>query len=112
MMGELLYQRCPVCKGTLQVPGGAAVCDWPPELVGGDRCVCTRSSTPGWTATGLTLGQVEHIRAACEPFLRMARYLREELPHMGDKAELNSYDPETATLADIKALARAVGRAV
>ncbi len=48
MPTEMTYTRCSCCHGTLRT-----------ELAGMTVCPCTRSSTPGWGATGLTMGQID-----------------------------------------------------
>jgi hypothetical protein len=47
----MTYTRCPVCKGTLMMDVG---CLRRP-------CICENSRTPGWSATGLTMGQIERM---------------------------------------------------
>lgn len=44
---DMAYTRCEQCAGTLTMAR-------PPG-----PCWCTRSSTPGWVPTGVTLGQLE-----------------------------------------------------
>jgi hypothetical protein len=59
-MSEQLYQRCPICNGTLQAPEDATG-NWPLSADGSGerRCICTLGKTAGWVEVGLTMGQVE-----------------------------------------------------
>lgn len=49
-MSEMTYTRCLVCKGSLKRRIMVSVSD----------CPCTTTSTPGWAATGLTMGQLSN----------------------------------------------------
>ena len=54
-MGEMMYQRCPVCNGTQRLD--------PPAVVntGGVTydCPCKRAKYPGWAEIGVTVGQLD-----------------------------------------------------
>ncbi len=45
MRSEMLFTRCPVCLGSYRVLEA--------------DCPCTRTPTPGWAETGVTLGQLQ-----------------------------------------------------
>lgn len=78
-MITLLYQRCPVCRGTFRLDkviiteGGTL---W--------RCPCDQSETPGWVPVGMTLGQVERAVAAERENEQLHRALQAELLRTAD----------------------------
>ena len=65
-MDDMTYTRCDLCNGTLEmVMTPASYDEVSGEIVYGDRtvsrCHCTRSPTPGWNPTGLTVRQLERM---------------------------------------------------
>lgn len=50
---EMTYTKCGVCNGAGHL-GTEGEDDWKP-------CPCTRSSTPGWSPTGVTEKQLERL---------------------------------------------------
>ena len=51
----MTYTRCSICNGSLTLSAD----------IGGveaeHRCPCTRSPTPGWSPTGVTLAQIDRM---------------------------------------------------
>ena len=77
-MSEMTFTRCGVCKGTLKVAN---------VMVNGIHreqydCPCTRSSTSGWSPTGVTERQLEMLAGDSQNFTELMMCLEEDGPAM------------------------------
>lgn len=52
-MSEMIYVRCPACRGSAWLHGEGVGLSAP--------CPCARTDHPGWAPTGLTMGQIDRM---------------------------------------------------
>ena len=65
-MSEMTYTRCDLCEGSLVLTTSTARFNEADALIEFSErkpspCFCTESDTPGWTPTGLTIGQIDRM---------------------------------------------------
>jgi hypothetical protein len=59
-MSAMLYQKCPLCDGSLVLPEPLATNDGKTT----DRCPCAESAEPGWAQVGVTQAQLQRLALA------------------------------------------------
>lgn len=67
MPGQMTYTHCELCEGTCCIPPDAE------DRLYTKECPCTKSSTPGWSPTGVTARQLERLVAEHDTLERMSR---------------------------------------